>query len=263
MPSPRLRKKSLRFSYLGSGSKGNSALVEADGTCLMVDCGFSAAEAEARLDRLDRNPGDVDAILVTHEHGDHIGGVARFARRHRIPVWMTPGTWAAAPDRDLPELHLFSCHEPFVLDGIEVRPMPVPHDAREPCQFCFSDGARSLAIITDTGHITPHIVSTLAALDALVVECNHDLEMLKRGPYPASLKRRVGGDLGHLNNEQAAGLVANLDTDSLQFLIGVHISEVNNTSDLARASLATAAGAKQDEIEIVCQREGLDWRVLA
>jgi phosphoribosyl 1,2-cyclic phosphodiesterase len=257
-----MRTPALRFSYLGSGSKGNSALIEADGTCLMVDCGFSATEAEARLCRLDRAPEDVDAILVTHEHGDHIGGVARFARRHRIPVWMTPGTWDAAPDRDIPELHLFNCHERFPVGGIEVRPMPVPHDAREPCQFCFSDGARTLAILTDTGHITPHIVSSLAGLDALVVECNHDLEMLMRGPYPAHLKRRVGGDLGHLNNEQAAGLVDNLEADSLQFLIGVHISEVNNTADLARASLARAAGAGADDIEIVCQRQGLDWRVL-
>lgn len=254
--------KSLRFSYLGSGSKGNSALVEADGTCLMVDCGFSVNEAEARLGRLERSPADIRAILVTHEHGDHIGGVARFARRHQIPVWMTPGTFAAARDQNFPDLRLINCHEPFAIDGIEVRPMPVPHDAREPCQFCFSDGNRSLGILTDTGHITAHITRHLAEVDALIIECNHDLDMLMRGPYPAALKQRVRGDLGHLNNHQAAELVANIAGNTMQYLIAVHISEVNNTPQLARDSLAAAAGISGDDIETVCQQQGLAWRQL-
>ncbi|MGB5590667.1 MAG: MBL fold metallo-hydrolase [Gammaproteobacteria bacterium] len=255
--------KALRFSYLGSGSKGNSALVEADGTCLMVDCGFSANETEARLGRLERGPADIDAILVTHEHGDHIGGVARFARRHRIPVWMTPGTLAAARDRDFPDLNLINCHQHFAINGIEVRPMPVPHDAREPCQFCFSDGSRSLGILTDTGHITAHIVQHLGEVDALVIECNHDLDMLMRGPYPAALKQRVRGDLGHLNNNQSAELVANLTASKMQYLIAVHISEVNNTPELARDTLAAAAGISGKEIETVCQQQGLGWRQLS
>lgn len=252
----------LRFSYLGSGSKGNAALVEAGGTCVMVDCGFSVAETERRLARLQRAPGDVAAILVTHEHGDHIGGVARFARRHNIAVWMTAGTYAGAPDRDLPGPQLFSCHESFVLGDLVVRPMPVPHDAREPCQFVFEDGRRRLGILTDTGHITAHIIDSMAGCDALVVECNHDPRMLENGPYPAPVKRRVGGRLGHLNNDQAAALVGQLDTSDLQHLVAVHISEVNNTTDLAREALAAATGGGVDDIETVCQDDGIGWREL-
>jgi phosphoribosyl 1,2-cyclic phosphodiesterase len=250
----------IRFAYLGSGSRGNSALIESDGTCIMIDCGFSVAATEARLARLGRSAEDVDAILVTHEHSDHIGGVARLARRHRIAVWMTPGTWSAAPDRDIPEPHLFNCHENFEISGLLVEPMPVPHDAREPCQFVVSDGARRLGILTDSGHVTRHIVTTLSSCDALVVECNHDLDMLMRGPYPAAVKQRVAGELGHLNNEQAAELVAQIDVGRLQHLVAVHISDTNNTRELAIDSLAAALDVCGDEIEAACQNEGLSWR---
>jgi phosphoribosyl 1,2-cyclic phosphodiesterase len=249
----------VRFAYLGSGSKGNAALVEAGGTTVMLDCGFSLAEVEIRLARLGRTPSDVDAIVVTHEHGDHIGGVARFARRHRTPVWMTPGTWAAARDRDIPVLRLFSCHEPFGLGELELQPMPVPHDAREPCQFVFSDGARRLGILTDTGHVTVHVAQRLAVCDALVIECNHDVDMLLEGPYPQRLKQRVVGQLGHLNNGQARELVAALEPTRLQHVVAVHVSEVNNTPELARGALAAGLGCDAQEIALACQSGGLDW----
>lgn len=250
----------IRFAYLGSGSKGNSALVASGGTCVMIDCGFSVAAAGARLSRLGQEPGAIDALLVTHEHSDHIGGVARMARRYGIPVWMTPGTWAAAPDRDMPEVQLFNCHEPFEIGDLRIEPMPVPHDAREPCQFVFTDGARRLGILTDAGHVTAHMQERLAGCDALVLECNHDLDMLMRGPYPPPLKRRVAGQLGHLNNGQSAALVAALDGRRLQHLVAVHISETNNTRELAVGALASALGVPGHEIGAACQRGGLDWR---
>jgi phosphoribosyl 1,2-cyclic phosphodiesterase len=252
----------LRFAYLGSGSKGNAALVEAGSTTVMLDCGFAVAETESRLARLGRDPADIAAILVTHEHSDHIGGVARFARRHRVPVWMTAGTWAAARDRDIPNLRLFSCHEPFAIGDLELAPMPVPHDAREPCQFVFSDGARRLGILTDTGHVTPHVAGLLAECDALVIECNHDLDMLLSGPYPQSLKRRVAGQLGHLNNDQARDLAAGLRHDRLQHVVAVHVSEVNNTAVLARGALADGLGCAPEDIELACQGGGLGWHRL-
>lgn len=252
----------MRFAYLGSGSKGNCALVESSGTCVMIDCGFSVAETEARLARLGRSPADIDALLVTHEHADHIGGVARLARKHRIPVWMTAGTYAGARDRRFAEPSLFSCHSVFSVGDLEIEPMPVPHDAREPCQFVFSDGRHRLGILTDTGHVTRHVVERLSRCDALVVECNHDVDMLMQGPYPITVKRRVAGDRGHLNNAQAAGLVRAVDRGRLQHLVAVHISDVNNTRDLALDALATAAGGEAGDVEAACQDGGLGWRDL-
>lgn len=252
----------MRFAYLGSGSKGNAALVEAGATTVMLDCGFSLIEAEARLARLGRAPSAIAAIVVTHEHADHLGGVARFARRHRVPVWMTPGTWAAARDRDIPELRLFSCHESFALGDLELHPMPVPHDAREPCQFVFGDGALRLGVLTDAGHVTAHIVERLAGCDALVIECNHDVDMLLDGPYPPRLKQRVVGQLGHLNNGQARDLVGRLPAARLQHVVAVHVSEVNNTPVLARGALAEGLGCEPGDIELACQAGGLDWRSL-
>lgn len=253
---------SIRFAYLGSGSKGNSALVSAGETCVMVDCGFSVKATEARLSRLQVSADQIDALLVTHEHSDHIGGVARLARRYGMPVWMTAGTYACAPDRDIPGLNLFSSHETFSVGDLEIDPMPVPHDAREPCQFVFGDGDQRLGILTDTGHVTRHVRESLSGCEGLVIECNHDVDMLMRGPYPAALKQRVVGELGHLNNDQAADLVKSLDTSHLQHLIAVHISEVNNTRELAVSALACAAGVAAPDVQSACQNEGLDWREL-
>jgi phosphoribosyl 1,2-cyclic phosphodiesterase len=252
----------LRFGYLGSGSRGNAAVIQSGTTTVMLDCGFSAAEAGRRLARLGLDGSDVTALVVTHEHGDHISGVARFARRHGVPVWMTPGTARAAPDLDVPELHRFSCHDPLEIGGLLLEPAPVPHDAREPCQFVFSDGQRRLGILTDLGHISRHVARSFSSCDALVLECNHDLKLLESGPYPASVRARVGGDLGHLNNGQAAELVAAMDVNRLSHLVAVHVSETNNRADLARHALAEAAGTDAVDIAVACQNEGLDWRTV-
>ncbi len=253
----------LRFAYLGSGSKGNAALIESGGTCVMLDCGFSVAETERRLARLGRAPQDISAILVTHEHGDHIAGVARFARRHDIAVWMTPGTFAAAGCPDLPRFEPLDCHQPFTLGDLEVVPFPVPHDAREPCQYRFGDGARGLGVVTDAGHVTPHMQRCLDGCRALAVECNHDSAMLAAGPYPPSVKARVGSRLGHLSNAQAAELAAGAHSPALHHLVGVHLSEVNNTPALARQALAAAVGGEPGEVLLADQGRGLDWLSLA
>jgi phosphoribosyl 1,2-cyclic phosphodiesterase len=253
---------SLRFGYLGSGSRGNAAVIQSGATTIMLDCGFSVAEAGRRLGRLGLEGSDVTALVVTHEHGDHISGVARFARRHGVPVWMTPGTARAAPDLDVPELHRFSCHDPLEIGELLLEPAPVPHDAREPCQFVFSDGRKRLGILTDLGHVSRHVARTFSGCDALVVECNHDPELLERGPYPPSVKARVGGYLGHLNNLQAAGLVAAVDVGRLSHLVAVHVSETNNRADLAQRALAQAAGADAPDIAVAAQNEGLDWRTV-
>lgn len=248
---------------LGSGSKGNATLVESGGTRVLLDCGFNLRETEARLARLGLEAGAIDAIVVTHEHGDHLGGVARLARRHGIPVWMTAGTWSAWGDPEVPQLHRFSPHQRFSIGALEIEPYPVPHDAREPCQYVFSAGGLRLGVLSDAGAVTPFMRATLDACDALLLECNHDRDMLIHGVYPASLKARVGGGRGHLSNRQSAELVGALDCTRLQHLILTHLSESNNTPQLARDAICEALG--RDEPWLVCadQDAGLGWREVA
>jgi phosphoribosyl 1,2-cyclic phosphodiesterase len=250
----------MRFAFLGSGSEGNSLLVQAGSTTLMLDCGFSVNETVSRLARLGLQAEQINGILVTHEHSDHIGGVARLARKFKLPVWMTHGTLltqqAAFADIAVTELNP---HHSIAIGDIEVQPFLVPHDAREPVQYVFSDGERRLGVLTDTGHITPHIEASLAGCHALVLECNHDEEMLRSGRYPPTLKQRVGGRVGHLSNRQAAGLLANMDTSLLKYIVAAHLSKQNNQPELVAQALSEVLSCKLDEITIASQSEGLDW----
>jgi phosphoribosyl 1,2-cyclic phosphodiesterase len=250
----------MRFASLGSGSRGNGTLVECKNTCVMIDCGFSVRETVMRLARLGKSPADLSAVIVTHEHSDHIGGVARFARRHHVPVWMTMGTRVNSEASELPELRFFSSHETFALGDLEVHPFPIPHDAREPAQFVFHDGRVRLGLLTDAGAITPHIEEMLSGCDALFLECNHDPHMLATGPYPPPLQARVGGRFGHLSNPQAAGLLSKLECGRLQHVVGAHLSEKNNTPALARAALSAVLGCAAEWIGIADQERGLGWR---
>ena len=250
----------MRFASLGSGSRGNATLVEAGDTRVLIDCGFSCAETEKRMERLGLAVTDLDAILVTHEHSDHISGVARLSRRFHIPVWMTMGTAAVHRGGEVDALHCFSSHQTLEIGDLVVEPFTVPHDAREPCQFAFHDGRSRLGVVTDSGAITPHMVQALMRLDALVLECNHDPGLLASGPYPPRLKQRVASQFGHLSNEQAAGLLEQIDCSGLQHLLAAHISDKNNRPELAREALANALGCPTGEIEVANQDHGFDWR---
>lgn len=254
----------MRFASLGSGSRGNAMLVEADGTRLLIDCGFGPRELAKRLARLEVEPAGIDAILVTHEHGDHLGGVGRCAVRHGIDVYMTCGTFAAAGKLavDGMQVEHFDSHAVFTIGGIEVRPYPVPHDAREPVQFVLTDGAHTLGVLTDAGHVTPHMVSMLAACDAIVLECNHDAAMLAAGNYPWPLKQRIAGRFGHLDNAAAADLLRRIDGSRLQHVLCAHLSEQNNRPELAVAAVAEALGCSADWVGIAGQDDGFDWRSL-
>jgi len=248
----------LRVAYLGSGSKGNAALVEANGTCVMLDCGFTVTEVERRMARLARDPASLAGILVTHEHSDHFAGVARLARQHGIPVWLTHGT---ARGRNLKgvAVNWIDVHQSFQVGELQIQPLPVPHDAQEPCQFVFGDGEKRLGILTDAGHVTRHMVQSLGGLDALLLECNHDLDMLMNGPYPARLKRRVAGKYGHLSNLQALELLQVLDQVRLRHIFGLHLSEINNTPGRALDALAAGRARAGIEVAVVDQQQGLDW----
>lgn len=248
----------MRFASLGSGSRGNSTLVEWAAGTLLIDCGFSVKETELRLDRLGKRAQDITAILVTHEHSDHIKGVAALARRYRLPVYMTPGTYYSRDLGELPDLRLINAYAPFEINGLLVRPVAVPHDAREPSQFIFELRGRRLGILTDLGSITPHVEANYQACDAMVLEANHDPIMLASGSYPPSLKQRVGGQWGHLSNQQAAGFLARLDTEKLQHLVVAHISQQNNTLALAQAVLAPVT-AQVKQVTYACQNQGFDW----
>ena len=252
----------MRFASLGSGSHGNATLVEAGDTRLMIDCGFSCKETEKRLQQLEVAPDSIDAILVTHEHSDHIAGVARYSRRHGTPVWMTPGTEAMHQGGDVAEMNLFSSHQSFCIGDVTIQPFPVPHDAREPCQFVFSDGRHRLGLLTDTGSITRHMVEALEGVDALILEFNHDPDMLADGPYPPGLKARVGGDYGHLSNGQAADLLGRLDLGRLKLLVAAHLSEKNNHPDLAREHLENVLAGQYTDIHIADQLVGIPWKNL-
>lgn len=252
----------MRFASLGSGSKGNALLVQAGCTCLMLDCGFGLQDSVLRLARLGVEPEQLSGILVTHEHGDHIGGVARLARKYDIPVWLTHGTLRAQPKAfaEVVGLREIDPHQPFAVGDIGVHPYPVPHDAAEPVQFVFADGARRLGVLTDAGCGTPHIAAMLDDCHALVLECNHDSEMLRDGDYHYRLKQRVGGRLGHLSNRQAADILAGLSTRQLQHIVAAHISEQNNLPELAVRALSEALGCEQGWIGVACQQEGFGWR---
>ncbi len=251
----------MRFTSLGSGSSGNALVVESGRTRVMMDCGFSTADTRARLERVGLAPSDISAVVVTHEHDDHLGGVARFAKRYAIPVYLTRGTAQWLPP-DFPAVlaHFIESHQPFVVNELAVEPFPVPHDAREPVQYVFSDGDARLGVVTDLGTITQHVVEKLSGCHALVIECNHDLDMLMTGPYPDGLKRRVSGRFGHLCNADAGRLVAALDRGKLRHLIAAHLSQQNNTPALAIAALAQAAGCEESWIGVAEQEAGFGWR---
>jgi phosphoribosyl 1,2-cyclic phosphodiesterase len=253
----------LRFASLGSGSAGNALVVACGATTVMLDCGFSVAETTRRLARLGLRPEDLDAIVVTHEHDDHIGGVARLARRHGLQVWMSHGTWRGLEALfDNVGTRLIEGYAAFSVGEVHVEPFPVPHDAREPAQFVFSDGAVRLGVLTDTGETTRHIESTLANCDALVLECNHDLRMLDRSNYPPRLRARIASRVGHLDNAAAGQLLSRIAGPRLKHLIAAHLSQQNNTPALARETLSQALNCEPEWIGVADQESGFDWREL-
>ncbi|NOU24285.1 MAG: MBL fold metallo-hydrolase [Methylotenera sp.] len=256
----------MRFASLGSGSAGNALLVEVNRTRVMLDCGFSVKETLARLERLNLAPSDLSGIVITHEHDDHAGGAFKFSAKYNIPVWLTYGTLKMSA-RYIPlqhnlQLNVVDSHTEFSVGDILVQPYPVPHDAREPMQCIFSDGSRKLGVLTDVGRTTPHIEDRLSGCQALVLECNHDAGMLQTGPYSWTLKQRVGGDLGHLENLDSANLLSKLDNSKLQHILAAHLSAKNNTPKLAKSALAKVLGCEQEWVGIADQQLGFDWREL-
>jgi phosphoribosyl 1,2-cyclic phosphodiesterase len=254
----------LRFRSLGSGSTGNAALVEATSggrtSRLLVDCGFGLRQLDLRLAKAGLAATDIDAVFVTHEHGDHIGCAHSLSRRNRIPVWMSEGTWLATGGRDFEgRLNLARDDAEFAVGEIAVQPFTVPHDAREPLQLRCSDGARTLGVLTDLGHATAHVLSRLSGVHALLLEFNHDSDLLANSGYPAFLKLRVGGKHGHLSNEAAADIARAVRHEGLRHVVAAHLSEQNNRPDIVRRLMAEALGGHEAEMLTASASEGSPW----
>ena len=254
----------MRFASLGSGSQGNSLIVDAGDTRILLDCGFSVRATVQRLARLSIPPETISAVVLTHEHGDHVNGAFKFSSRFGVDVYLTHGTQIAAlrDNPAPPACRLIDSHAAFAIGDLEILPFPVPHDAREPVQYVFSNGKARLGVLTDVGTITPHIVDCLRDCDALVLECNHDPDLLAASAYPMSLKRRISGDYGHLANVQAASLLRQIDTHRLQHVVAAHLSEQNNRPDLVVTALAGALNCAEDWIGVATQDAGAGWRQL-
>ena len=257
----------MRFASIGSGSAGNCMVIEQDSTRVLLDCGFSTKEVITRLQKLALSPEQITGILITHEHDDHAKGAFKLAARYNIPVWLTHGTHRMIerylPERAHIQWNIIDSHHQFCIQDLQITPYPVPHDAREPTQFTFSDGQHKLGVLTDAGSSTLYIEQVLSGCDALVLECNHDLNMLENGPYAWTLKKRVGSRLGHLDNTSAAQLLAKLDNSKLKHIIAAHLSAKNNTPDLAKNALSAMLNCEADWIGIAQQDSGFEWRSFA
>lgn len=236
-------------------------MVETTGARVLIDCGFSLAATSERLAALNLAPEDLDAILITHEHGDHIGGVGPLARRFGIPVWLSPGTAAAAGATlgRIPDAQMFCSGQTFEFADLAVEPVTVPHDAREPNQFVLSCGAKRLGILTDTGNITPHLEVRFQSCDAMVLEFNHDQGMLLRSDYPPSVRARINSRFGHLSNDQSLEFLMGIRHNGLKYVVAAHLSERNNDASLVMDIVSEALDGLPGEASVASQHEPSPW----
>ena len=253
----------LRFRSLASGSSGNATLIEgSDGlhrTRVLVDCGLGLRQLIARLVVEGIGPADLDGIFITHEHGDHIGCAPMLVARYGVPLWTSAGTAQYAAFAGLESaLNLVRDGQVFAIGGLQLHPFTVPHDAREPLQLRCTDGDRVLGLMTDIGHVTGHALAALAGCHALVLESNHDVELLAQSRYPDFLKRRVGGQHGHLSNVQAAAALGALHHDRLNTVVAAHLSERNNRPELVSRAFAAVLGCGEADV-LLAERHGRGW----
>lgn len=229
----------MEIAFLGSSSSGNSALLCSAETRLLIDAGLSAREMEYRLNLLGQSPEEIDAILLSHEHSDHCRGAGILSRRYDIPLMANLATFAMAPIGKT-NFRAFSTMERFSIGDLDIMSYPVPHNAAEPVCFTITDRKHSIGFATDLGKVTELIASALFDRDLLVIEANHDEEMLRNGAYPEFLKRTISSSNGHLSNRATAKAVSDLVTEKTERVVLAHLSEDNNTPERANHEVSSS-----------------------
>jgi len=253
----------LRFASLGSGSKGNCTIIDSGQSRILIDCGFNRKHTLLRLQQLEVVPESIAAVFVTHEHSDHAKGVVHFCESYNIPFYATYGTAKQAGWRDHALWKCVDSHEIIKLNDLSIKPVTVPHDSLEPVQFVVSTIKWQVGVLSDLGCLTPHVIEEYSGCHGLMMEANHDVDMLQQGPYPPSLKRRVGGDYGHLSNHQAAALLARLIGPQLKHVMATHVSEKNNSIAHVKAAFAQALNCDHEAVDVADQTSVSGWRELA
>ena len=227
---------------------------------ILIDCGLGIKQLRDRLLVAGLKLEDIHAIFITHEHGDHIGCAHTVALRYRIPIWMSQGTHAAigSPDFD-GLLHMARDGQTIDAGGLQITPFTVPHDAREPLQLTCTDGASKFGVLTDLGHATAHVMTHLAGCNGLLLEFNHDTDLLEQSSYPFFLKRRISGHHGHLSNSAAAEIARQLMHSGLTHVVAAHLSTQNNRPQLVRELLAKTLSRTAAEIVTANPDDGCSW----
>ena len=245
----------LSVCMLASGSKGNAIYISDGLTTLLVDAGLSGIEIERRLKAHDLDPKEIDAMIVSHEHSDHIRGVGILSRRYGLPVYLSEKTGREAGQiiGKIKEMRSFNCGEAFNVNTLDIHPFSIAHDAEDPAGFTISCNGRKIGIATDLGIATAMVKQNLMGCDLLILEANHDPEMLMNGPYPWPLKQRIKGRTGHLSNRDSGELLSELKHDKLQHVILAHLSETNNTPDKALEEVGPALEGCQARLHVATQ----------
>lgn len=244
------------FCCLGSGSKGNSTYLQNQGKALLFDQGFSLRNLLDRFIQCGLDPRSVGAIVVSHEHSDHIRGVGIFARRFQVPVYLTEATYRALNPELLKgvEIHFFQVGQVFRREDFQIKPFHIPHDAADPVGFVVTTQDKRLAIVTDLGSVSQSVLMHITDLDLLLLEANHDFKMLLNGPYPLELKQRIKSRVGHLSNEQSLELFQQLETNGrLKYLILGHLSEINNQPQIVHELFAHHPACRNLNIIVAAQ----------
>ncbi len=242
----------LKFSVLSSGSGGNSVYIEADGKRILIDAGLSEKKLSQRMAHIDRSLNGLDAVFATHEHSDHIRGMGPLLRRHQLPLYTTEGTYNRARHSlgTLPSFNRIRAGQPVEFGELVVEPYATPHDAEESVAFVIHFRGLRLGLATDLGKVTAEAKSKLQKLDALLIESNHDVEMLDAGPYPWVTKKRIKSDVGHLSNEACGEMLSSVKHSGLRLIVLMHMSETNNHPELARITARQALG-QDDSTEMI------------